>query len=200
MAQAVGAHGTVAIAVDPGRGLVLDHSCQSCAICAAGSPVWCQTPIRIGRILCKYPTILSATEVLAKLMTLSALVAAELSASDVVLAITPGNPAGLLRLAGLVHQGPLLSAANPKDPSVKMALAHLTSTGRADAVLSTHSVRAAVRAVSRGGCVCVPDRVADPTTVTEFVQRELRLVGPRELDRTVRKVGQSSIEAALAAA
>lgn len=200
MIEVVGERETVAVSVDRDRRLVLDHSCGTCVTCEAGSPIWCQAPVGIGSVLCTYPARIGADEVLASLMTLSALVAANLPSSDVVLAITLGNPVGLGTLVKLVHPGPVLSATDPREASVKTALSQLTSTGRADAVISTHSVRDAVRAVSRGGCVCLTHAVVDSTTVTELVQREVRLVGPRDLRQVISKVGRTSLEDALKAA
>ncbi len=200
MTQVLGGRGTIAVSVDQALRLVLDHSCGTCVTCEAGSPIWCPVPIGVGRALCAYPEHLGGVEVLASLMTLSALFAADLSPLDVALVITPGSSTGLVRLARLVHPGPVLSATDPRETSVRTVLAKLTLTGRADAVLSTHSARVAVRAVSRGGCVCLPDAVVDAATVTELVQRELRLVGPRNLHQVIEKVGRTSIEAALEAA
>jgi hypothetical protein len=60
-------------------------------------------------------------------------------------------------------------------------LADATPTGRAEVVLSLIDGRAATKAVARGGVVCLPDRQLPMPTVTEVVQRELRLVGVHSL-------------------
>ena len=75
------------------------------------------------------------------------------------------------------HPGPVIASTTAKEAAPRIS----TTTGRADAIVTLHQAREAVRAVRRGGIVCLPALPVDAPTVTELVQREVRLIGARSL-------------------
>ncbi len=173
--------------------LLLDHACGRCPSCEEGWTVWCEQPTA-GQPLCWVPAEHSPSEVSSLLEAVSAFLSARVESKAVVLAIAPEGGVTILDALTLVHSGPVLLASDPRDPSVKSRLAGLNEAGRADAVVSLRSGRDAVRAVKRGGTVCLPDTAVEMPTVTELAQREVRLVGPRDLAELVKKVGRQSVE------
>ncbi len=110
----------------------------------------------------------------------AAVLAADLAA-DAYLVVLASDPA-LVDLCRAVHPGPVVAA----DDAVSLRGAIPTPTGRADAVVTTTAARAAVRAVRRGGVVCLPWAEVDAPSVTEVVQREVRLVSAPSLDALTR--------------
>ncbi len=116
------------------------------------------------------------TEVDRVLSAAAAVLAANLS-PDAVLVVLASDPS-LVDLCRAVHPGPVLAA----DDAASLRGEILTPTGRADAVVTTAAAQRAVRAVRRGGVVCLPWAEVDAPTVTEVVQREVRLVSAPTLD------------------
>lgn len=97
-----------------------------------------------------------------------------LASGDVLLVLAAEVHLGLLSdLCREVHPGPLVSSTTARDAVGLIT----TPTGRADVVVTLFQAREAVRAVRRGGTVCLPLAEVDAPSVTELVQREVRLVG-----------------------
>jgi hypothetical protein len=68
-----------------------------------------------------------------------------------------------------------------RDDEARDRLATLSPTGRAQTVLTRHDARTAVRSVERGGHVCLPDLHVAAPSVTELVQRDVKLVSARRI-------------------
>jgi hypothetical protein len=97
-----------------------------------------------------------------------------LTPDDVLLVLA--DEAHLVMLADLcrpVHPGPMVTGTSAKAAASLIT----TPTGRADAVVTLSQAREAVRAVRRGGVVCLPLLPVDAPSITELVQREVRLIG-----------------------
>jgi hypothetical protein len=99
-----------------------------------------------------------------------------------MLVLTTGSPELVTDLVGPWHRGAVLVAGDARDPDMRRRLSALSSTGRAPLVLTVTDVRAAVRAVERGGQVCGPDDGLRLPSVTELVQRDVRLVSARGIE------------------
>lgn len=89
-----------------------------------------------------------------------------------------GLPAWLADAAARLTGTTVLTAAQPRDVEVEAELARRRPTGRADVVLVGNDARQAVRSVRRGGVVCIGGAEPVLPSITEVVQREVRLVGP----------------------
>jgi LacI family transcriptional regulator len=111
------------------------------------------------------------------------------------------RPDGILaRLVRVLRPDASVVAGDPDDARIRTAVAELTATGRADTVVAATDARRAVKAVRRGGHVCVGrDGGALPST-TELVQREVTLVGPRTLAGLLSDTLRRGVDAALDAA
>ena len=94
----------------------------------------------------------------------------------------------------------VLVCPDPYDPGLKAQLAGLESTGRAAVIVAGSDARAAVKAVRRGGHVCVGDPGGRMPSVTELEQREVTLVGPRAVTGLIRRVGDPVWTSVVAAA
>ena len=167
---------------------VVDRACGSCPACAAKRPHWCRAPRQQGTEVLRVPAVPPAP-VQAWVTGLAAVQAAELVAGSTVLVLSTADADAARDLVGLVHDGPALATADARDPDVRRMLADTLPTGRAPAVLALTTGRAAVRAVDRGGVVCLPDEVPEPPTVTEVVQRELTVVGALDVPSLVAGIG-----------
>lgn len=111
------------------------------------------------------------TDVDPVLSAAAAVHAAALPADAVLLVLASAPELGDLCRA--IHPGSVLEAQDAREVHDVIR----TATGRADAVVTTHAARSAVKAVRRGGVVCLPWTDVDAPSVTEIVQREVRLVG-----------------------
>lgn len=166
--------------------VVDDRSCGRCPTCAAGFRLWCADPAEGDEVL-RATSELDPAAALLALTAAAAFAASSTTPDQVVLALDEATGSGaadpfdLARLLGRVHPGPVLAARDAADPGVRAELARLTELGRADVIVATAQARSAVKAVRRGGTVCLPAAHVDASTVTELVQRELRLVGARDV-------------------
>jgi len=128
------------------------------------------------------------------LMATSALKEADLKDSAIVgVLVGPGFEA-LPQLAQLVHRGPVVATRDLRDPEFKSYMTANSSTGRPDAVVTLSSGRDAVMSVKRGGVVCLANSVTDLPTVTELAQREVRVLGARDLSALVEFIGRKQVE------
>jgi len=176
------------------QGVVLvDHACGGCAACAAGATLWCLHPTVEGHDLSPEVPLSRAADLVGALLAVAAL--QEVPASETVLVHgdADGATAMLVRsfAAGRVVVASDLVA-------VRDELATET-TGRAAVVVAGKDARGAVRAVRRGGHVCVADPTAVLPSVTELVQREVTLVGPLDVVGVARRVDAGLWAAAAAA-
>jgi hypothetical protein len=140
------------------------------------------------------PEEFGSTEALGLLAASSAFLSAAVPDQAVVLAVAAKSQESILDLLNLVHSGTVLFATGPRDALVKKQLAESSAVGRADVVVSLLSGRDGVLAVKRGGTVCLGDGRYDMPSITELAQREVRVVGPRDLSELVKKVGRESVE------
>lgn len=182
---------------DAGSAVVIDVSCGRCPSCTSGSGLWCSQPLTDGDVLVEVP---AAQGEMAKqaLMVADAVRCAEPAEEHAVLVLGEEAAAAAAALVRLMRSGAVLTARDARDPEVRAALGAIRPVGRADVVACYLDDRAAVRGVARGGDVCVVLEGPATTSVTELVQREVRLVGPRSLTALLAVLGRPAAEAALA--
>lgn len=166
--------------VQDGRTLIEDASCNSCTACTSQNDYWCTAPSAVGDPLGALDGTVPATWVRRWVTVLSALAVTGSGGDDLVLLLsrTPSDRA--VDLVRTVHPGTVLATDGSNDAS-RAVLREASATGRAQVVVALQDARAAVRSVQRGGCVCAPDAPVALPTVTELVQRDVRLVGPSTL-------------------
>ena len=193
-----------------GRLRIEDRSCGTCPNCSAGWPTWCvtpgsvrrscafQVPARDGKLVC---------DILA--MTAAALAAGIKKRVVVVQDDRGGATSAAIALLGarvvLRAGSPASLPANrdgvSPDDDVRRALHDLTPTGKADVVVAgSGDLRRALRSVVRGGCVATAGPASSVVTVTEWVQRELRLVGPADIFAAVTGTSGPSVVGAIESA
>lgn len=184
-----------------GTAVLVDLSCGTCAHCAAGSTLWCSAPTAEGRRCGPEMSRGAVTLVRAAVLGVAALMRAPV-ASTVVVEARLASPTIVLAqrvLDAFVVPAPVLAA-----PEVRAWVAAREPTGRAQVILAGLDLRTAVRAVRRGGHVCVPTVTADDCTtrpsVTEIVQREVTLVSPRRATDVLERLTGPDWAAVIAAA
>lgn len=182
---------------DTGSAAVVDLSCGRCAPCLADADLWCAQPRAHGDVLLEVPAHQDKTATRALLLA-DAVRCAEPADEQTVLMLGGEVAVAAAALVRLLHGGTVLVAREARDPDVLAALEAARPSGRADVVGCYRDDRAAVRAVSRGGDVCLALQDAAATTVTELVQREVRLIGPRSLTALLAVLGRPAAELALA--
>jgi hypothetical protein len=182
-----------------------DVSCDQCVECVAGFALWCRTPTLDGPVVLEldqperqegFGGADGGEGLLRLLGATAALSGAQVQPNAVVLVLDDDFQT-LGRLVRLVHAGPVLATADAADPDVRVRLAGLTASGRADVVVTTRQARTAVKAVIRGGVVCLPAASVIAPTVTELVQREVRMVGATDIVALLRRVGADQIKQAV---
>lgn len=181
----------------PAGVVLMDRSCGGCATCVAGATLWCTRPRAGGCDLTPaFPAEL--THALVSALTGAAAVAEAPTASTVLVVDDEGGPLAIL--VREIVPSRVLANPDPFDAGTKSALVELESSGRAPVVVSGPDARSAVKVVRRGGHVCIGLTDARMPSVTELVQREVTLVGPRDAARTVQRLGESAWAAAVVAA
>lgn len=180
-----------------GSAAVIDVSCGRCAACTSGSDLWCSRPHSDGEVLVEVPAAHGETAT-QSLLVADAVRCAEPADEHAVLVLGGAAAVAAAALVRLMQSGAVLTARDARDPEVRGALAVARPSGRADVVACVHDDRAAVRAVARGGDVCIAFGGPATTSVTELVQREVRLLGPRSLTALLTVLGRPAAEAALA--
>lgn len=165
------------------HGVVLvDHACGGCAACVAGATLWCLDPTDEGRDLTPEVPPSRAADLVGALLAVAALQEVPASESVLVRGDADGATAVLVRA---LAAGRVVVASDPMAARDELAT---EPTGRAAVVVAGKDARGAVRAVRRGGHVCVADPTAALPSVTELVQREVTLVGPRDVVGVARRV------------
>lgn len=175
----------------------VDRSCGRCAACTAGATLWCLQPEEAGRDLAPVVPADRAEMLVTAIAAASAFAEAPAASTVLVVDEQDGPLAILVRGLGSAR---VIVGADPFDADLKARLAELEPTGRAAVVVAASDARAAVKAVRRGGYVCVGDPAARMPSVTELVQREVSLLGPRAVAGTIRRLGDSVWTAIVAAA
>ena len=180
------------------EGVVLvDRSCGDCAVCAAGATLWCRCPLEQGRDLAPAVAAHRAAALGEVLSAAAAFLEAPPASSALVVDEEDGPLAILIRA---LCDTQVLVAPDPFAASLKAQLAELEPTGRASVVVVRSDAKAAVKAVRRGGHVCVGDPDGPMPSVTELVQREVTLIGPRSVAGLIHSVGAAVWDAAVRAA
>lgn len=177
--------------------VLVDRSCGSCPCCRAGASLWCERPEVDGRELAR-PVPADRAEATYSALTAAAALIEAPSVSTVLVVGRPGGP--LHVLARELTEARVLVSADPFDADLRAALASLEPTGRAPVVVAAADARAAVKAVRRGGHVCIGHPSDELPSVTELVQREVTLVGPRDVAGLVDRLGDSVWTALVTAA
>ena len=174
--------------------VLVDHACGACASCTTGAPLWCATPVADGRDLTPGLPADRIAGLAHALLTVAALDAAPAAAAVLVV----GDPQGPTAvLARALADGRVVVASEPAAARGELAG---EPTGRAAVVVAGTDARAAVRAVRRGGHVCVADPTATLPSVTELVQREVTLVAPQDVAALAARIDTDLWAAAVAAA
>ncbi|MDN4160191.1 hypothetical protein [Nocardioides abyssi] len=177
--------------------LLADRSCGTCEPCAAGASLWCRSPRSTART--SSPAL--PGDVAPALRSAVLAVAALLDAPAARTTLVVGHEgSATLVLARLLVDGAVLAAPSLTDPALKAQVAAREASGRAAVVVAGDDVRSAVRAVRRGGHVCVPGQGAEMPSVTELVQREVTLLAPQDVSRVLERLTDEDWAAAVAAA
>lgn len=191
---------TISLSVDvtdDGETVLVDGSCGSCLDCAAGASLRCSAPLSDGR---RFPTPVraaSAQELLASVLTVAALAEAPEVTTVVVVETDPSLLSVLVRATSRAR---VLVTGDLTDAGLRAELADAEPSGRARVVVAGADARAAVKAVRRGGHVCVGRTDVVMPSITELVQREVTLVGPRDAAAVLDRITADDWAAAAAAA
>lgn len=173
------------------HGVVLvNHACGGCGACAAGATLWCLEPADEGHDLTPEVPLSSAVDLVDALLAAAAL--QEVPASETVLVHGDADGATAVLVRALAA-GRVVVASDLVAARDELAT---EATGRAAVVVAGRDAQSAVRAVRRGGYVCVTDSTAMLPSVTELVQREVTLVGPLDAVGVARRVDASTWAAA----
>lgn len=175
-----------------GRGTqLLDTSCGACSRCDAGWPLWCVSRGSPRREVDVDVPHTRAQALLAAVVTVSAL--AEAAVQDRVVVVHDDPDGAVAAAAAALRARAVLRAGRTvperadgvvagTDDEVRAHLTDLTPTGRADVVaIAGGDARRALRTVVRGGWLAVGTAAVPAATVTEVVQRELRIAGPKDV-------------------
>lgn len=174
--------------------VLVDLACGTCATCAAGATLWCRAALADGRDLTPELPGDRAAAVGEALLAVAALDAAPTTPTVLVLADPRGATAVLARTLSAAR---VVVATEPVEARDELAG---EPSGRAAVVVAGPDVRAAVRAVRRGGHVCVGGLAETLPSVTELVQREVTLVTPQDVAALAARIDTDLWVAAVAAA
>ncbi|MCR6030138.1 hypothetical protein GGQ22_01605 [Nocardioides sp. zg-579] len=192
--------GTSTFVVDAaveGATVLVDRSCGRCGTCRAGAGLWCSVPAAEGRSVSPRVPVAAAAALRAGVLAAAALLEAPRARTTLVVA-EPGSPTAVL--AGRMLDGLVLAAPSLTDEAVRAQVAEREPSGRAAVVMAGADVRSAVRAVRRGGHVCVVHASPDSRpSVTELVQREVTLLAPRQVTPVLDRLSEPDWAAAVAA-
>lgn len=161
---------------------VVDVRCGDCSACRVGRDYWCLEAQESGELLAEVSGVRDAELVRRWTTALAALAATRREPSAALLVLADVSPDVVAELVAPWHGGPVLAAPDARDTHMRERLGAHSATGRAPLVLTVTDVRAAVRAVERGGQVCGPDTPAGLPSVTELVQRDVTLVSAASVD------------------
>jgi hypothetical protein len=160
---------------------VVDVHCGECVACRAGLDFWCLDPLEEGVQLFSLATPAAPDELQRWLGALAALSTTSSAPDAVLLVLEDVDLPAATELVRPWHPGPVLASVDGRDDDARTRLLELSPTGRAQVVLTLRAARTAVRSVQRGGLVCLPDAAVDAPSVTELVQRDVKLVAARKV-------------------
>lgn len=172
---------------------LVDARCGACAACDAGRDYWCLAPRDDGPVVAELGVAYDLQTVRRWTSALAALAAARQEPGAALLVLADGPADLVAQLVAPFHRGPVVVAPHARDPAMRNRLAVLSATGRAPLAFTVTDVRAAVRAVERGGQVCGPDDGLMLPSVTDLVQRDVRLVSARGIDALVAGTSWSAL-------
>lgn len=185
---------TLQVRVEEGITRMFDHACGNCESCLRGVLLRCTEPWPVGVEILRGSV---DPDTMMRAVTAAAAFASSGASDDAVVLVVADQPT-LGRLIRTIHPGTVIETDSTADAAVRAQLKDLTPTGRPDVVVTDRQGRAAVKAVVRGGSVALPWAAVDAPTVTELVQREVTLVGPKAVQDLVNRVGhRREIEACL---
>ena len=169
--------------------VVLDRSCGGCPTCRTGFRLWC-TNLGPEREQVAFFTTRDPRSVLRSLTAAAAFVGACVDPQAVVLVLddSDDDPMSIAGLVRSLHSGAVYVTSDSADPAIRAGIAAASPHGRADVVVASLLARDAVKAVVRGGVVCLSADAVEAPTVTELVQREVRLVGARSVQDVLERV------------
>jgi len=169
--------------------VVQDRSCESCATCKSGFRLWCTQPGDACDLFSPV-TRLDPRDLLRSLTASAAFLEARVVSHAVVLVLdhASDDPMSLENVLRKLHPGAVFATSDASDKDIRVCIADASENGRADAVVASHLARDAIKAVVRGGIVCLPADSVESPTVTELVQREVRLVGARSVHDLLERV------------
>jgi hypothetical protein len=173
--------------------------CGACESCDAGWTYWCRTPRPSGEPLVALGGPAGEQTTLRWLSLVNALAVADPRPEDVVLVLSEADPGAVRTLVGCLHAGAVAVSADGRDAATRDFLNGASETGRAQIVLAEHRARDAVKAAQRGGTVCLPAGPVLAPSVTELVQRDVRLVAARTAEDFRSRTTDHAIAAPLAA-
>ena len=160
---------------------VTDVHCGRCAACEASLDFWCLDARRDGVWLFTLDTQCTPDELHRWLGVLAALATTAPAPDAVLLVLERVDSHAATELVRPWHSGPVLASSDGRDEETRARLRELSPTGRAQMVLTLNAARTAVRSVQRGGQVFLPDVAVDAPSVTELVQRDVKLVAARQI-------------------
>lgn len=163
-----------------GDAVLADHSCGSCAECRHGAPLWCASPAEEGTPLGGPIASPLAPAMLRAVLTAAATLAGLAQARSGPIAILGPGAGAVRELLSPTVDRTIHTASSGRDEDLRRALAEEEETGRAVLIAALDDVRDAVRSVRRGGVVAAPPTAGVLPSVTELVQREIRLVAPAD--------------------
>jgi len=181
---------------------IVDLSCGHCELCAAGSRSWCEGPVGGSERGDSGLGWRAPTEKL-ELLVESALVASAAMQVDLqgaTVAVVGQDRQPLVEMVKGLGATRVLNAPDTFDTELLSALGQVEATGRAGVVLTLGDARSAVLSVRRGGVVCLGRNAGVLPSLTELVQREVRVLGPRDVFALLDAIGPKTWAAAVAAA
>jgi hypothetical protein len=173
------------VEVERNRTWLVDARCGACAACGVGRDYWCLSAHESGPVLAEVAGVRDVTLVRRWIGALAAFAAGRHEPAATLLVLAEGSPELVAELVQLWHSGAVVVASDARDPGMRHRLSKLSGTGRAPLVLTVTDVRAAVRAVERGGRVYGPDDGMLLPSVTELVQRDVTLGSAHNIDALV---------------
>lgn len=165
-----------------GSALIADLSCGECEHCTSGFSLWCAAPDEANARVAADVRADLAESLIQSLLATAALASIPAAAFDHSPVVAIGDSAAVVAtFARRVVPGPILTARDSRDESLREHLAQAHASGRPRVAISGDSLRAAVRLTRRGGFACGPLDTGALPSVTELVQREVTVPEARSV-------------------
>lgn len=178
---------------------IVDLSCGHCELCVAGSRSWCESPVGGSDSRLGWGAPTEKLELLVE-AALVASAAMQVNLQGATVAVVGQDRQPLVEMVKGLGATRVLNAPDTFDTELLSALGQVEATGRAGVVLTLGDARSAVLSVRRGGVVCVGRNAGVLPSLTELVQREVRVLGPRDVVALLDAIGPKTWAAAVAAA